>query len=180
MKQAFKNPVKSTAKLLRKMFNTTNNYKQHSLIQADRASKMSWVNWFYCLLIVQLFQCSVLATDTSCLTWHYYNNARGQCECGYRLLYSSDGNQVEIRIDLCATSTGQEDDYYVSYCPLTHTVNSANRLYSEIQCSTRRDKNCHILTFCGFSHAMSYAHIKHITTILNLCRLISLPSHDVT
>ena len=49
-----------------------------------------------------------------------------------------------------------------------------------IQCSTRRDKNCHILTFCGFFHAMSYAHIKHITTILNLCRLISLPSHDIT
>ena len=50
----------------------------------------------------------------------------------------------------------------------------------EIQCSTRRDKNCHILAFCEFSHAMSYAHIKHIATILNLCQLISLPSHDVT
>ena len=49
-----------------------------------------------------------------------------------------------------------------------------------LQCSTPRDKNCHILTFCGLSHAMSYAHIKHITMILNLCRLISLPSHDVT
>ena len=76
--------------------------------------------------------CSVLAADTSCQTWHYYNNATGKCECGYRLLCSSDGNQVEIRIDWCATSTGQEDYYYVSYCPLTHTVNSTKRLYSEM------------------------------------------------
>ena len=93
---------------------------------------MSWVNWFYCLLIVKLSLCSVLATDTSCPTWHYYNNATGKCECGSLLFCSSDGNQVEIRIDYCATSTGQEDDYYVSYCPLTHTVNSTNRLYSEM------------------------------------------------
>ena len=93
---------------------------------------MSWVNWFYCLLIVKLFQCSVLATDTSCQTWHYYNNATGKCECGFWLLCSSDGNQVEIRIDLCATSTGHEDYYYVSYCPLTYTVNSTNRMYSEM------------------------------------------------
>ena len=93
---------------------------------------MSWVTWCYCLLIVKLSLCSVLATDTSCPTWHYYNNATGQCECGYRLLCSSDGNQVEIKIDQCATSTGEEDNYYVSYCPVTHTVNSTNRMYSEM------------------------------------------------
>ena len=115
------------------MFNTTNNYKQHSLVQADRASKMmSRGTSFYCLLIVKLSSCSVLATDTSCPTWHYYNNVTGQCECGSLLFCSSDGNQVDIGIDQCATSTGQEDDYYVSYCPLTHTVNSTNRMYSEM------------------------------------------------
>ena len=115
------------------MFNTTNSYKQHSPVQADRASKiMSWVTWFYCLLIVKLSLCSVMATDTSCPTWHYYNNAKGQCECGLRLLCSSDGNQVYIGIQSCATSSEQEDDYYISYCPLTHTVNSTNRMYSEM------------------------------------------------
>ena len=93
---------------------------------------MSRVPWCYSLLIIKLSLCSVLATDTSCPTWHYYNNATGQCECGYLLLCSSDGNQVEICIDHCATSAGQEDDYYVSYCPFTHTVNSTNRLYSDI------------------------------------------------
>ena len=115
------------------MFNTTNNYKQHSPVQTDRASKMmSWVTWFYCLLIVKLSLCSVLATDTSCPTWHYYNNATGQCECGLRLLCSRDGNQVDIGIQSCATSSEQEDDYYISYCPFKHTINSTNRLYSEM------------------------------------------------
>ena len=93
---------------------------------------MSWTSWCYCLLIIKVSLLSVLATDTSCPTWHYYNNATGQCECGSLLFCSSDGNQVEIRNDNCATSTGKEDDYYVSYCPLTHTVNSTNRMYSEM------------------------------------------------
>ena len=47
-------------------------------------------------------------------------------------LCSSDGNQVDISIQMCATSSGEEDDYYISYCPFTHTVNSSNRLYSEM------------------------------------------------
>ena len=88
--------------------------------------------WRYHLLIVKLSLCSVLATDTSCPTWHYYNNTTGQCECGFSLLCSSDSNHVEIKIKTCATSSGQEDDYYVSYCPFRHTVNSTNRMYSEM------------------------------------------------
>ena len=88
--------------------------------------------WSYCFLIVKLSLCSVLATDTSCPTWHYYNNATGQCECGYWLLCSSDGNQVEIRNDQCATSSGQEDDYCIGACPFRHTVNSTYRMYSEM------------------------------------------------
>ena len=86
----------------------------------------------YCLLIVNLSLCSVLATDTSCPTWHYYNNTTGQCECGFWLLCSSDGNHVDIEIYSCATSSGQGDDYYISYCPFTDTVNSTNRMYSEM------------------------------------------------
>ena len=88
--------------------------------------------WSYCFLIVKLSLCSVLATDTSCPTWHYYNNSTGECECGYWLLCSSDGNQVEIRNDQCATYSGQEDDYCIGACPFTHTVNSTNRMYSEM------------------------------------------------
>ena len=91
---------------------------------------MSWVTWCYWLLIVTLSLCSVLATDTSCPTWHYYNNATRQCECGHLLLCRHE--QVDIRIDYCATSSEQEDDYYASYCPFTHTLNSTNRMYSEM------------------------------------------------
>ena len=93
---------------------------------------ISWVTWCYCLLVVKLSLCSVLANDTSCPTWHYYNNATGQCECGFWLHCSSDGNQVEIKIDHCATSSGKEDDYYVNHCPFTHTVNSTKRMNSEM------------------------------------------------
>ena len=88
--------------------------------------------WYYCLLIVKLALCSVLATDTSCPTWHFYNNATGQCECGFRLLCSSDGNQVDIGSQSCATSSGRQDDYYFGYCPFILTVNSTNRMYSEM------------------------------------------------
>ena len=74
---------------------------------------------------------SVLATDTSCSTWHYYNNAKGQCECG-SLLVCSDGKEVDIKIHDCATSSGQEDDYCIGACPFRHTVNSTYRMYSEM------------------------------------------------
>ena len=92
---------------------------------------MSWGTWcccFLCTLTVNV----VLATNTSCPTWHYYNNATGQCECGIRLDCSSDGNQVEIKKGVCATSSGQEGDYYIGSCPFTYTFNSINRMYSEM------------------------------------------------
>ena len=91
---------------------------------------MSWISCYF-LLIVKLSLSSVLATDTSCPTWHYYNNVTGQCKCGLGLLCSSDGNQVDIGLGNCATSSGQ-DDYYVSYCPFIHIFNNTNRLYSEM------------------------------------------------
>ena len=90
---------------------------------------MSWKTWCYCLFIVKLSLCSVLATDTSCPTWHFYNNATGQCECGYWLHCSSGGNQVDISSQSCATSSGQGDDYYIGSCPFRH---STNRMYSEM------------------------------------------------
>ena len=75
---------------------------------------------------------SVLATNTSCPTWHYYNKATEQCECGYGLSCSSDGKIVEIVHHACATSSQQDGDYYIGGCPygLTHTI--MNRLYSEM------------------------------------------------
>ncbi|CAI8015493.1 hypothetical protein GBAR_LOCUS9592 [Geodia barretti] len=65
---------------------------------------MSLVTWTYCFLTM----CSVLATNTSCPTWHYYHNATGQCECGKWLTCSSDSNQVDIRNDCCATPLGED------------------------------------------------------------------------
>ena len=52
--------------------------------------------------------------------------------CGSLLFCSSDGNQVDIGIYLCATSSGEVDDYYIGTCPFRHTVNSTNRMYSEM------------------------------------------------
>ena len=99
------------------------------------SSKMSCGTLYCCVLcLLALNVClfSVLATNTSCPTWHYYNNATGQCECGYRLVCSSDGNQVEIRNGYCVTSSGIEDDYYIGNCPFRHATNSTNRMYSEM------------------------------------------------
>ena len=80
---------------------------------------------------VTLSQGSVLATNTSCPTWFYYDNTTQQCHCGFGLLCSSNKN-VEIGDGTCATSAGEEDQYYIANCPLRHTVNNTNRLYSEM------------------------------------------------
>ena len=92
---------------------------------------MSWGTW-YCCFLCTLTVNVVLATNTSCPTWHYYNNATGQCECGFRLVCSNDGHQAEIGNGMCATSPGEEGHYYVGGCPFIHTSNSTNRLYSEM------------------------------------------------
>ena len=96
---------------------------------------MSVRDWCcFCLYTLTVYASlsSVLATDIGCPTWHYYNNATGQCECGASLLCSSDANQVEIENGLCATSSGQEGDYYIGFCPFVHPTNSTNRMYSEM------------------------------------------------
>jgi hypothetical protein len=93
---------------------------------------MHWVTRCYCLLILKLSLCSVLATNTSCPTWHYYINATGRCECGFGLTCSSDGKQAKIANDRCATPLGGDGDYYYGDCRFTHTVNNINRMYSEM------------------------------------------------
>ena len=85
--------------------------------------------WCYCLIVLP---CSVVATNASCPTWHYYNSATGHCECGFLLYCSNDSNQVNIKNGLCATSAGQEGDYYIGYCPLTHTINKSSRMHSDM------------------------------------------------
>ena len=81
--------------------------------------------------IVALSLVSVLATNTSCPTWFYYDNSTQQCHCGNGLLCS--GNKtVEIEDGVCATSTGEGDQYYTGRCPFRHTVNNTNRIYSEM------------------------------------------------
>ncbi|CAI8026065.1 hypothetical protein GBAR_LOCUS15031 [Geodia barretti] len=89
---------------------------------------MAWETWccFLCTLAANI----LLAT--SCPTWHYYNNATGKCECGFWLLCSSDGNQVEIDNSRCATSSEREGDYYIGFCPFRHVINNTNRWYSEM------------------------------------------------
>ena len=39
---------------------------------------------------------------------------------------------MDISIQMCATSSGEEDDYYINDSPFTNTVNNTNRLYSEM------------------------------------------------
>ena len=85
-----------------------------------------WCCIFLCINLV-----SVLLA-TSCPTWHYYNNATGQCECGFGLVCSSDGNQVVIGNAFCATSSRHDGDYYRGACQFKPTINNTNRLYSEM------------------------------------------------
>ena len=87
---------------------------------------MTWVMWCFCLMVLP---CSAVATNASCPTWHYYNSASGHCEWLY---CSSDSNQAKIQNGRCATSAGQDGDYYIGFCPLAHTVNKSNRMYSEM------------------------------------------------
>ena len=88
-----------------------------------------WPAWF-CFSVITLSLGSVLATNTSCPTWFYYDHSTQQCHCGFGLSCSS--NKVEIRDGVCATSAGEGDQYYIGGCPFRHTVNNTNRIYSEM------------------------------------------------
>ena len=74
----------------------------------------------------------VSASNTSCPNWHYRFSATGDCECGFWLHCSSDGKQVEIKNDLCASLASNGTDYYIGDCPLTPGVNNSNRRFSEM------------------------------------------------
>ena len=78
---------------------------------------------------------SAQTPNTSCPTWHYYNDI-GECECGFGLSCSSDGKKVEIVNHVCATSSQQDGNYYIGSCPYTLTFTIMNRLYSEMPSNT--------------------------------------------
>ena len=98
------------------------------------STKCSW----FCISIfhvVFVYSSSVSASNnTTCPTWFYYNNET--CECGSQLGWKVHCNQQEMTAEIadgvCATSTEQEGLYYVGFCPLRHTKNNTDRLYSEL------------------------------------------------
>ena len=96
---------------------------------------------------VYVYLSSVLASDTSCPTWFYYNNVT--CECGYQGSWYIHCNQQERKAEIadgfCATSTEQEGLYYAGYCPFRHTENNTDRVFSELP------SDPHLLndTMCG-------------------------------
>ena len=92
---------------------------------------MFWRIWYRCYLWILVLNVSAQAPNTSCPTWHYYNDL-GQCECGHGLSCSSDGKKVEIMNSACATSSLQDGDYYIGGCPYGLTFTIINRLYSEM------------------------------------------------
>ena len=76
----------------------------------------------------------VLATNTTCPTWLYYNNRTQLCECGYNTsLIECDQKTetVEIWDGYCATYSGQ-DQFYAGVCPLRHRKYRINRMYSKL------------------------------------------------
>ena len=95
-------------------------------------------NW-YCistLVVVHVYLSSVLASNTSCPTWFYYNNVT--CECGQlfdtKVYCNQQEREAGITDGFCATSTEQEGQYYAGYCPFRHTENNRGRIFSEMPC----------------------------------------------
>ena len=71
------------------------------------------------------------SNGTSCPTWFYlHNNYSHQCWCGQGLDCSS--GKVIIRDGICATSSGQEEQYYFGVCVFGHPVNRTDRMHAEM------------------------------------------------
>ena len=96
----------------------------------------TWATTWYILVVHVVYLSSMLASNTSCPTWFYYNNTTYQCECGSRIRGYIRCDQLEMTAQImngfCATSTKQEGLYYAGYCPFSHTENNTNRMFSEL------------------------------------------------
>ena len=108
-------------------------------------------NWYFIrtlfVVYIVMYSGPVLASNTSCPTWFYYNNDR--CECGHLFGENIHCNQQERKAEIadsfCATSTEQEGLYYAGYCPFRHTENNTDRMFSEMP----RDPDLLNDTMCG-------------------------------
>ena len=110
------------------------------------STKYTW----FCIstfLVVCVHSTLVSASNnTTCPTWFYYNN--DTCECGWQFEKVHCNQQemtAEIAGGFCATSTEQEGLYYVGLCPLGHTENNTDRVFSELP----SDPNLLNDTMCG-------------------------------
>ena len=97
------------------------------------STKCTW----FCIsvfLVVCVYSSSISASNTTCPTWFYYDNET--CQCGWQLGGKVRCNQQEMTAEIadgfCATSTEQEGLYYAGYCPLRHTENNTDRMFSEM------------------------------------------------
>ena len=99
--------------------------------QQNKAVEMSR---YFCFLVIYIavFLVSVVSTNTTCPTWHYYKNTTGKCECGYLLKCTSDLNKVEITGTYCATPLGQDGDYYIGGSLFLYTYKNSSRASSEM------------------------------------------------
>ena len=77
-------------------------------------------------LLLYVHSSSALASNAC----QFYCNATHRCESGFHRNKPLD--MAEIIQGSCATSSGEEGVYYYGSCPFTHTINSTNRMYSEL------------------------------------------------
>ena len=116
------------------------------LAERSSISKME-MPWNVCFLgiYIAVLLVPMVCTNTTCPTWHYYNNATGKCECGFMLQCSSDVNKVEISNTHCATPLGQEGDYYIGVSLFLYTSENGSRGFSEMPGNTSQ-LQCVVLT----------------------------------
>ena len=91
--------------------------------------------WYYIgTLFVVNYLTSVSASNTSCPTWFYFNNATQQCECRHQvgmIRCNQQEKKVKVFHGHCVTYAGQEGLYYIGYCPFVIKSNT-NGLFFEL------------------------------------------------
>ena len=98
---------------------------------------ISTAHWSWVIVLYACASTSVLvcASNFTCPTWFFYNNATEQCECGKTFedkLIRNGNTSVWIANGFCATMSVKDGLYYAGYCPFTHRQNSENRIFSEL------------------------------------------------
>ena len=97
---------------------------------------INWLQWHQFVLCGTIIFAvnPVSASNTSCPTWFYFNNAKQQCECGQQVEMIRC-NQQEKKVSIfhghCVTYAGQEGLYYAGLCQFV-AKNNTNGLFSEL------------------------------------------------